>query len=104
MGMLKQTDVTKKTKLILRSTAFLQELRTWFGFIASTKSSLKMSTQFTMLLEGKHIAYWDKSNSLSAPLQWGAVHEGGGSLYSLLSLGITLDQQFVDNVRTDLPW
>lgn len=26
MGMLKQTDVTKKTKLKLRSTEFLQEL------------------------------------------------------------------------------
>ena len=52
MRTLKQTDVTKKTKLILRSTDFLQELEN--GFIASIKPCLKMNVQQTVL-EGKHI-------------------------------------------------
>lgn len=53
MRTLKQTDVTKKTKLILRSTDFLQELEN--GFIASIKPCLKMNVPQTVLLEGKHI-------------------------------------------------
>ena len=58
--MLKQTDVTKKTKLIFRSTGFLQELKIWFGVIALIKSGLKIIKQHTMLFEEKH-KYQDKS-------------------------------------------
>lgn len=55
MGMFEQTDVTVKTKLILRGSEFLQELECVVWFWASLKSGLRTGKRQTVLLKGNHI-------------------------------------------------
>lgn len=76
----------------------------WFGFIASIKSGLKGGKQHTMLLGGKHTQQDKSPPNLLVPSQWRAVYVRGGSPCFPLSLGIMLDEAFVDNTRTDSPW
>lgn len=76
----------------------------WFGFIASIKPGLKESEQHTILLGGRHTQQDKSPPNRLVPSQWRAVYVRGGSPCFLSSLGIMLDEVFVDNTRTDSPW
>lgn len=103
MGMLKQTDVTKKTKLILRSAEFLQELEMWFGLRASIKSGLKMSKQHPVLLEEKHTLHI-RINLLSVNLFHRSEVLSMWAVAAHISFGPSMDSQHEDSLTLVAGW
>lgn len=105
MGMFKQTDVTVKTKLILRGTEFFQELECVVRFLGIAEvRPLNGQAPNGVIGRKPHIGDQDKSPRSPLVASQRRLSTRVTAACSLLSLEIILSQAFVSNGRTVFAW